>query len=318
MLSYSPTISDADESTPIARDGDTVIYYHDADRNFVLQHDPDAVDESIFHFVNEAADQLDIHHLDSRKLINTENDIIARDPPRDRHCKRIYREVMEKIRCLESKIYRTEGILTPLPRQITGQTDRIYCFGPSGSGKSTWASSFAQNYQIRNPGNRVFLFSRKTHDPALDGFIRDLIRIPMDRSFISDQSRSDDTMVDYQNSLILFDDFQQLSDKPLRDAIFHFKNAVLELGRQYNISCVSINHKGLAGVQSIKDLTEATAIVCFPKVNRGESERLLAKYCYFSKAELSEIFDSDGLSSRWIMVLRPNIIIAPRFIKIIK
>lgn len=303
----------------IARDGDRILYYIDEDIDILKDQDQDDAEELITNTVDEVVETLRLCNLTTSKLINVDSDVLAKEPPTDRYGKRIYNGVKEILSAQESKTYEGEKIQV-IPRCIEDQRDAAYVFAPSGAGKSTWCAYFALEYLRMYPGNRVFIFSRKEFDPIFDNVIPGLIRVVMDRNFVrNNQQRNGefDPISEYRDSLVIFDDFLKIEDATIRKSAERLKNAIFELGRQYNINILSVQHKGLGGAKSITELTECSHIICFPKMNIGESKRLVEKYLCFSKMQMERIFDEEARKERWMAIIRPNIIITEHYIKII-
>lgn len=321
-LSYSRIAGNdgIEEGFQIVRDGSHKIYYIDQPIDVLKEHDGDAAEDLVTDLVDDVVTKLRLYNLTTKKLIDVDSDVIAKDAPRDRHAKRVFAGVKDELSKMESKYYESQHPLQIIPRKIPSQRDAYYIFGPSGSGKSTWASKYARAYQEENPGNRVFIFSRKEFDPVFDGVVPNIIRVVMDRNFVREHQRrpgDEDPIAFYENSLVIFDDFLKIEDVTIRKSAEHLKNSLYELGRQYSIDICSIQHKGLGGAKSIIELAESSVIVCFIKINMGESERLVQKYLCFSKDQMLRIFDEAAKKERWMAIIRPNIIVTEHYIKVI-
>jgi len=319
----SGNLTSNSEVHPIARDGPQLIYYDEEPVDIVSEYGPDGAVPIVGDMLDEAVEELRMNQLDTRKLINIENDVLSRDPPTDRHSKRAYAAVRDKLGHMEYKCLwcNTPEGFQVTPRMIPNQRDAYYIFGMSGCGKSTWCSRYALEWLREHPGQTVYLFSRKTQDPVFDGVIPTLVRIALDRKFITDHQTKGRSIADpiskYANSLVIFDDFHKIEDPMLLKAVLHLKNSMYELGRQYDIDICSIQHKGMGGAKSQVELCESTAIVCFPKMNLGESQKVLTTYLRFTKDQMSRIFDEKGKQQRWMCIIRPNIIVTQDYIKIV-
>ncbi len=331
-LSFSPSVTDvrsSEESYHIARVSCPEGTYNNMKIFYVadsveLRQEAEIGDvaETIGKMIDEATKKFRIFGLNNKKLIEIERDILAQQPPTDRYSRRIYSEVIERFGALESKFYRVPPrcTLEVYPRGIPSQVDRLFVAGPSGSGKSTFASMYALNYQRMYPGNRVFIFSRKESDPVLDGRVPGLIRVKLDRQFASSYSRTtgDEPLTEYGDSLLIFDDYEMISDPTIAQAMEHLKNSALELGRAKGISTISIRHKLLSGAKSKVEFIEATHYVIFPASNLGECMKVLKGYCHYSSEQIQRIFDDEGKTQRWMCIVRPDIIITSSYIKIIR
>jgi len=310
------------DSVQIARNGNIKIYYIDSPMDILKEHDPDDAMDIISNLVDEATNDLQFMNIGTKKLMDLDSDILTNSCPVNRQQRRIFHEVKNKLAVGENKFYHCpDGTLLVVPPIQDGQRNAVYISGPSGVGKSSWCSQYARQYQIENPGNRIFLFSRKTYDPAFDGVIDGLIRVPLDRKFITDTQQvpgSDiDPLASYNNSLIIFDDFESIADPIIKKAVLLFKDAVFTLGRQHKIDICSIQHKSLGGAKSMVDLCESNVLVCFPRKSLGECMRMLSRYCHYSKYQLEQIFDDKSKLERWMCIIRPNFIITQHYIKVI-
>jgi len=326
MLSYSNSSNNS--GYPIARDGPTTIYYHDNPIDYIKEikeANPDDVSEVISEIVDDITDKLGICSITTKQLIDVDNDIIANELPTNRHNKRIFSKAKDELGKLESKYYAAQNDkIIPVPSMIEDQTEKFYIAGSNGSGKSYWAKLFALEYLASNPGNKIFLISRKKFDKSIDPDIPDIIRIKLDRNFIKQFSKSnntndgdDDILNMFSNSLVIFDDYCKIDDKDLVKSIDHLKNTLLELGRQYGTSVISIQHKSLGGMKSTTEFVESSAIVCFPIKNEGETRKVLKNHLMFTNEEIKRILDEEGRRERWLCILKPNIIITENYIKII-
>lgn len=318
-LSYSRTPGTSFENAvPLARDGERTIFYGDEPLDVLRDGDLEEAEYLVADLLSDTAKDLRLVDMGLKKLCMVHTDIMAKDPPRDRHGKRLHSAVKDRLGALESKYYAGDD-LAVVPRCVEGQRDAYYVFGSSGSGKSTWAARFAQEYLRAHPGGRVVLISCKKNDPAFDRHVPGLERVPLDMNFIRECLPTDERLPveRYANSLVIFDDCEQVSDSALRKALLDFKKDILTLGRQFGIDVVSIQHKGLGGAKSLTELCEATGIVCFPRMNLGESKRLVAKYLSFEPSQMDRIFDEGGRLVRWMALVRPNAVVTPRYVKII-
>ena len=320
-LSYSSIagVEPSSDHYQVARDGEFTIYYNDEPIDILREHEPEVTEELVTDLVDNVVEGLRMFNLTTRKLIDVDADIMAKEPPKDRYGKRIYSAVKDQLAARESKIFRGRFGIHVIPRLIPGQTDRYYIFAQSGSGKSTWASRYAQDWLIYHPGGNIFIFSRKEFDPVFDGVIPNLTRVVLDRNFVREHSQKSgekDPIRQYENALVIFDDFLKIEDQTIRKAAEHLKNSIYELGRQYNTDIISIQHKGLGGMKSIIELCESTAIVCFPRMNLNESIKVATKLD-FSKEQLNRIFDEETKLERWLAIIRPNIIVTEHLVKII-
>jgi hypothetical protein len=315
-LTYSRRAGNNKSTTQIARDDDIKIYYLDEPINLLKELNPDEGLDLVSDLVDESTKHLNLdpYTLDSKRLCNIDQDIYHRSAPTNKLDRRVFNKTLETLDGMNYKIYRSDiGDIKLIPQNKPGQTTRVYCSGQSGSGKSTMCGLYALEYQREHPVNKVFLISIKDNDPAFDGVVSDLIRIPLDRKLLT----TSNDIKPYSNSLVIFDDYEAIDDKHIRGAILKLKNKIFKLGRSLDISICSIQHKSLGGQQSITDINESNVFVCSPRNNLGECKKLLSTYRGYDKYQLERIFDEETRSQWWLAIINPNILITKDFIKII-
>jgi len=195
--------------------------------------------------------------------------------------------------------------IIPIPND---ETRIYYIAGPSGSGKSTMASQILQSYKKQNPKNDIYIFSRKDKDEVLDKLNpyrieinNDLIENPLDIT----------KEVEKGGCCFLFDDYNTIQDKELRNAVSKIMNDILEIGRSYKVSCIITNH--LINGDNKKDMrtifNEAHNITIFPKCgNKYGMRYMLEKYMGFDKRTINRILN---LNSRWCTMSKtyPNYVL---------
>lgn len=303
----------------IARDKSKTIYYCDKDVDLLEEVGEGAVDVIADLMDEVMMEERLVRMMSTYKKLQLEDKIRLGVRPTGRIEKHIYDEVSNRLKENECKCYESNSrSISVIPRCIESQRDAFYVFGKSGSGKSTWASNYAVKYKEYYPNNRIFVFSRKVYDPVLDGKVHGIIRVGLDKSFIRFVDSQQDVLHTFNNSLIIFDDFQQIEDRTIYDAISKLRNVVYEIGRSYGIDVISIQHKGLGGLKTMVELTEADFIVCFPRENLGETIKILQRYCYYDKDTIDKMLDKKGKQSKWMCILRSSrIVITPEYIKII-
>lgn len=348
MLSFNPIAGPISvKSFPIAKDGRDKIYYIDSSRNLLDNMSDEAAEEEVMDLVDKAVDKMRISSLSTPKLIAVDNDILSGEAPRGRYETKIYAEVKDKLGKREHKFYRTQTRkLIPIPRNIPGQTDRLFVSGQSGSGKSYFTAMYAKAYLEQFPQSIVYLISRCNYDPAFDEQILNLVRIPLNRQFITkygkdsarrlqrkrdikqrrekdeEEPKSEeencDLLREFASSLVIFDDFIDIPDAALKVAVIHLKNDMLSMGRKLDIDVISIQQASLGGNDSKKELLQSTSVVVFPKTNVRQVRELFKKYLCYDSVDIKRVLDDEGKQADWMCIIKAqNIIITPNYIKIL-
>jgi Cdc6-like AAA superfamily ATPase len=169
---------------------------------------------------------------------------------------------------------------TSIERQI------IYVTGPSGSGKSTFCCNFLKEYKKKFKNNEIYLFSALSEDDSLDKVSPK--RFKIDSSLYEDPI----DVKDLENSVVIFDDVDCVSNKKIRDAIYQIMDQILQVGRHWKISALITLHLPTAGKDTRKILNESHMYVYFPQSAGGKIKYLLEEYLdidrkmikYFKKA----------------------------------
>lgn len=187
--------------------------------------------------------------------------------------------------------------LQPLPN-VKSQREIIYAAAPSGSGKSVMAKNLIKQYQIINPDNDVYIFSKVRDDPSLAG-IKNPFYINIDESLVTNPIN---IMDDCENALILMDDTDTISDKLQSEQITQIMRDVLELGRHKNISMICTSHL-ILGQDRKKTRTivnESHAVVLYPKSTSAyHIDYFLRMYVGCDKKTINKIIN---LPSRWVYI----------------
>ena len=170
-----------------------------------------------------------------------------------------------------------------------------YITGPSGSGKSTYTNSVANEWRTGRKANQdIYIFSALKEDPSLDKLKPK--RIVIDDDLVNEPFGAED----FENSLVIFDDIDVISNKAHREAVFKVLNEILEIGRHNNVSCIITNHLPTGGKDTRRVLNESHYIVYFPHSgSKKQINYLLTEYIGLDRHEITAIKKS---KSRWACV----------------
>lgn len=184
----------------------------------------------------------------------------------------------------------------------------IYCTGQSGSGKSTFTASYCVQYKRIFPKNKIFVISSLKEDETLDKLLninKDFFfRIEITPQLIEDKIGA----IDFKDCLVIFDDFECLKDKLLRDYMSKVRDEILEVGRRYNTYMICTYHLPTNGHDTRRILNESHAVVYFPKSASCKIKNLLENHLGMNKNFFKW---SQRLTSRWICILKgyPNLVL---------
>lgn len=189
-----------------------------------------------------------------------------------------------------------KGKMLPIPN--IEKREIVYIAGPSGAGKSTLAGNYLETFKKAFPKLPIYVFSRKSSDPALDKvkpkyfpINEDLIENPID--ITKDVEKG---------ACVVFDDFSTIIDDKIRKEVSKLMHDIMEVGRSFNVYCIITSH--LINPNEKKDgriiFNEADNISIFPKSgNRHAMNYALTKYLGFSKQQIDRILN---LPSRWVLI----------------
>lgn len=179
-----------------------------------------------------------------------------------------------------------------------GDKERIvaYYFGAAGSGKSYNVSKLLKKYKKKNKKNPIILFSDKNEDEQLD-------EIGLDRIIIDESLCNDPIDInELQNTMLVFDDVDSISDKKIRKSVFDLMNKALLVGRSKGISVIMTNHCCSNRDETKKILNETMYITWYP--NSGSYNQilyLLSNYCGLDKKLIEKCRQS---RSRWCVLVK--------------
>ena len=196
----------------------------------------------------------------------------------------------------------SQSPLRPFPFIDTKNKQRqgIYISGQSGSGKSVFARNLIMTFkdqmnkkelnkdtgemiEIQTP---VRIFSRTTEtDPAFAG-----IKM-MNKINVNDPNIFQITPELLKNSIVVFDDYDQVQNKNLLVFLKGLIKGILEVGRKLNIQVIIINHQTMDYNKTRDIIFECNAYVLFPGSNRNATFRFIDNYIKPDKSMLRKLND---------------------------
>jgi hypothetical protein len=191
--------------------------------------------------------------------------------------------------------------------------ENVYAFGSSGSGKSYFTADYAMQYRRMYPKKNIFMFSQKTSDISFEERkdeegkkidIKNILkirRIKVDDEFLH---RDIDILKDFNDCLLIFDDFMYFENKKVVEKICNIVTQILNLGRTKHIYCIITAHllyqiKNRDMYMNIQN--EIHKLVFFKGVNVFQLTYCLRNYWGFSKKQINNLLRVDT-SSRFICI----------------
>lgn len=187
--------------------------------------------------------------------------------------------------------------------------ENLLLLGPSGVGKSYYSSNYIKSYHLIKPKSRIYLFSKIENDASFKGQ-KYVYKVDLDGI----EEEKVNMKQELLNSLCVFDDIEDSSNKKLTDYLVGLNNEILHQGRDQSLSgddIYSITTMHISeGHKTRKSINEATSITVFQPLNY-QSTTMLTKYCGLSKNQINKI---KNLKSRWITVFthHPQIILTQK------
>ena len=182
------------------------------------------------------------------------------------------------------------------------QNTRLFVSGPSGSGKSTFVRDFLRNYQKLFKGKPIYYISRLTNDPAFKD-MKDMIYINAQDNDILDL-----TPEMFGKSLVIFDDFECLSDKAILKHLYFLRNTLLEIGRHQYSDIIIVSHQILNNHVSKIVHLESNLVCVFPKSNFAPIQNYIKRYLGVTDKDMLQKIRK--LPSRWVMFRRSYPVVA--------
>ena len=183
---------------------------------------------------------------------------------------------------------------------IDKDTERqiLYITASSGAGKSHYALGFAQSYHKAYPKRPIYLFSYLDQCDTLDK-CKAIRRVKIkEENFLTEHIEA----IDLKESLVIFDDCDCISDKPVKKKVFEILKKILETGRHFKTSVIYTSHTACNGAETKTILNEASSVTIFPKTLGGKTMKyLLESYYGLDKTEIAKI---KALPSRWVTLTK--------------
>lgn len=196
---------------------------------------------------------------------------------------------------------------------VDKKTERqvVYVSAPSGSGKSFYTGCFLKKYHKAFPKRPIYIISPVTEDKAYDSLKP--MRIKLD-----ELANEDVPISEFQDSIVVIDDCDSISDKRIRNKVLALQNALLERGRHHNTSVIVTSHITCAGNDTKKILNEAHMIVVFVQnmANRN-IKYLMDNYLGLDKHQITYIKKLKGRSTTFYKTY-PSLVITDKLISFTK
>lgn len=243
----------------------------------------------------------------------------------------------------EFEAYPEENVIISMTREPM----RVTMFGETGSGKSRLGALLGFQYSRMFPDRKIIVFCAQDEDPAFYYVEKDeegnVLRDKNNRLILQiDEAGEpipqfkfqeiilgdgiDDgemlkrlnnmTLDDVEDSLIIFDDVDNIAEPKLCKAIHKLVNLCYANGRRRNIHTIYLGHVIFAGIQNKVIHAETTKYVFFPKSNAPQILNFFNKMMKFPMG-MSRRFS--GMNVDWLCLVKatPMYFVYPKGIMII-
>ena len=122
-------------------------------------------------------------------------------------------------------------------------------------------------------------------------------RIKIDQSLYTDPI----SIKDFENSVVIFDDIDVVSDKDIREAVYAMLSQILEIGRRYNITCLVTNRLPSNRPHTRRILSECHSFTYFPRPSSAKIKYVLMEYLGLGKHQIASF---KRKNSRWVSVIK--------------
>lgn len=201
-----------------------------------------------------------------------------------------------------------DGKFIPLPN--CENHDTILVAAPTEAGKTTYVANYIKMYMEMFPGKRIIVVSSLPEDKPLDD-------LGVERIDVTDPSYAEDPLKveDLQSCLVVFDDYDSIEDKAIRQTMIELLDKLIKRGRIKSskeltqeerrfgdIDVVITSHQIMNYKSTREILNESTAVTFFPSAGSSyQIEQYLTRYCGLSKLQAKDIM---AIDSRWVTIYK--------------
>jgi hypothetical protein len=208
------------------------------------------------------------------------------------------------------------GVFQQMPTNNPKQRDAIMIVGKAGAGKSVYLANYCKEYKRLNPTQKIFLFSMKKEDEALDDTIDKRVNLDdyIEKGGLTEANFS-------PNCFVVFDDVDVLpNDKPdlLRSKIFTLMNSLIQISRSKNITIAQTSHITTNHGETKHILNGMTSFTFFPHAISSQIKRALETYLGLSKPQIKRILALENTRYITVFLTAPTVIMTEKELFILK
>jgi len=207
------------------------------------------------------------------------------------------------------KLHEDSDCYFQLMLDMNKERDVLYVCGMAGSGKSYFIKQYVVEYEKLYPKRPIYLFSlKKEFDPSLKE-IKKMKRVDIYHEDFLEEEMDYDS---FKESLVIFDDIENIGDKYLKMKVRYILQQILQVGRQAKISVCYAVHEANNGHETKVILNECHSITLNVR-NMGnvKLKYLLEGYFGFDKEQI-QMFKN--IESRMTTIVKtfPKVVIGEK------
>lgn len=184
------------------------------------------------------------------------------------------------------------------------QYNVLYVSGMSGSGKSFYTMQWANRYHELHKKNPIYIFSHKPEDKESLDKIKKYKRVKFSDEFL----KTEFSISDFANSLLIFDDIDSIPDPIVLRKLYALLDMCLTLGRSYKVSTVYTTHTPTNGAKTKLILAENhSCTLFFHKMGLRPLKYICENYYGLDNKQIQYL---RKLPSRWVTIFRSTPMIA--------
>ena len=186
---------------------------------------------------------------------------------------------------------KTDEMVSIIP---SDKPENLLITGGKGLGKSSLTARYAFEYKNKFPDRMIYLFTRMPDDIAYDGVELEEIVVN------EDVKESGLVFENLHNSLVIFDDMDNVTNKSLFKWVHALMDESITCGRKENIHVIYISHMIMDYKRTRNILNEADKVIFFNGMGTYQISDFLKRYAGLDKDQIKRILGLEG----WVCLCR--------------
>lgn len=172
--------------------------------------------------------------------------------------------------------------------------ENLLITGGKGLGKSSLTARYAFEYKTKFPDRMIYLFTRMPDDIAYEG-------VELEEIVVNDDVKESGLVFEnLHNSLVIFDDMDNVTNKPLFKWVHALMDESITCGRKEHIHVIYISHMLMDYKRTRNILNEADKVIFFNGMGTYQISDFLKRYAGLDKEKINNILSLEG----WVCLAR--------------